>query len=518
MNQELGQELLQAFKLEAQEQAKDNFSRFCREILGYKDMNDIHKELCSILSDEEKNKIILMPRHSFKSCICTVGYSLWLLARESNARILIYSDSATKAEGFLGDVVSHIYGSVEGSIFRKVFGNWEQEAKQETWNRSQIVIKPRTTSSKEPSIDTGGIETSKVGNHYDYIIFDDIVSDVNVTTKAQMDKVADCYKKALSLLKPGGKILLLGTRWHFGDLYGRLIKENEKSGQFKVFIKDAQEKVNGRLIFEDIGLDSKFLKEQKERQGTRIYSALYRNNPTDDETAIFKARDFSFSDVLPTDLFITGTIDPAGQGEDFTAITVIGTDNEMNMHILDIVWQNKMNPSEMIERIITLNYKYKFRVFGVETNFFRGTLEYQLKERMNKEHEENPTSFTLFGIREFKASRKKGEGKYERIIALQPYHENRRIKFPGDSLELLQGAYSELAFQMIQFPNAPHDDILDSLAWNLPLIRKGGVAKKKDIEYNSPAWLERESYYKEINDMKRLPRRLRRGIPSLAFS
>lgn len=745
---------------------------FCVDVLGYHDLNDEHVELCRQLESAHKNKMVLMPRYTFKSCIATEGYSLWRLAKNVNLRILIYSDASTKAEGFLGEVVNHILGRVETSRFKEMFGEWEHKDKSLAWNRSQVIIKPRTSGQKEPSIDTSGIESSKTGCHYDVIIFDDIVSETNVTTKSQMDKVSECYKKSLSLLKPGGDVVMVGTRWHFGDLYGRLIAENKQTKLFNIFIRSAYK--GEKYFFNNIGPESltpERLQLLKNQQGTRVFSCnpyeapiimgdwrakpigevkkgdevigwtriknnrkrlckskvlkvqsrkaqvvkvimksgrtirctpdhrwysrppdkthqeykpaqvgsrlhfafepylkdlgikamksalwlgglydgegdctdsvvisqshhtnpevceklksslaildyswnsceraptrtawgksttsfwinggirgkrrfllecepvkgyeiensilkhgssfvkekdkvvsiepdgfeevfalqtetenyiawgylskncLYQNEPTDDETATFKVKDFAFSDFRAEDLYVTGTIDPAGQGEDFTAITVVGTDIEMNMYLLEIVNQNKMTPNEMIERIINLNYKYKFKMFGIETNFFRGTLKLDLEDRVSKEHVEGEQKFPLFGIHEFKASSRVGEGKYQRILGLQPYHERGAIKFPetnGDGkVELLQGAYSELAYQMIQFPNASHDDILDSLAYHLPLMRKGGVVKKSKIPRDTPAWLERKAYEREMDDNMRLPRRLRQRVHPLAFS
>ena len=498
--------------------AREHFRDFCFWTLGYRDLNSIHNRLCSFLEEKWKYKIILMPRYTFKSCIATVGYSLWRLARNPNERILIYSDAATKAEGFLTSITNHITDKVAGSSFRKTFGPWETNDKSLAWNRSQIVIKPRIEGHKEPSVDTGGIETSKIGCHYDLIIFDDIVSDVNVTTKAQMDKVSDCYKKSLSLLKPGGDVVIVGTRWHFGDLYGRLIAENRESGLFRTFIEKAF--TGDDYFFANIGensLTKDRLQLLRSQQGTRVFSCLYQNTPTDDETAIFKEKDFSFKEVSSIDLYLTATLDPAGEGEDFTAITIVGTDHQMNMYLLEIVNEH-LKPSQIIDKILTLNYKYKFKMLGIETNFFRGTLKQELDTRRFKEHQDNPKNFPLFGIHEFLASSKRGEGKYQRICALQPYHERGAIKFPGTCFELLKGAFSELSFQMVQFPNAPHDDILDSLAYHLPLIRKGGLVKTKEIPHNCPADLERQAYEQELKSMRMRPRRYRERIPGLTFS
>ena len=503
---------------------KSTLYTLCRDCLGYRDLNEIHKELCWFLEEDHPFKLILMPRYTFKSSVATVAFSLFNLLRDKNHRVLIYSDAQSKAEAFLSSIKSHIEGNVEGSGFARWF-DWFNRDKNATWNLSQIAIKGRTTSYPEPSVDTAGEGAGKVGMHYDTIIFDDLVSDKNVTTKDYMDKIANCYKKALSLLKPGGKVLLIGTRWHFGDLYGRLIAENPTTNMFKIFIKSAIAP-DGTYLFDKIGpnsLTKEFLAQQKANQGTYTFSCLYMNSPTDPETAVFKNRDFSFYGAIKKDdLYITATCDPAGQGEDFTAITVLGTDNKMNMHILEIVNKNKMQPSEIIETVIRLHYKYTFRMFGLEKNFYRGMLKKALQERITLEQSEN-LNFKLFGMREFEPTSRRGQSKTNRIMALQPYHEKGSIKFPGDKYELLENEFSILANQMTCMTSdgckAPHDDILDSLAYHLPLIQKGGLVKKAELPYNSPAELERRVYDQEINRMNRLPRRLRqRVIGQLAFS
>src|SRR3990172_6137156 len=250
----------------------EDYHFFAQMVLGHVDMNDEHLDLCRFLEKDSKSKLILMPRYTFKSCIITQGCTLWKLLHNPDNRILIYSDSATKAQNFLLGIKNHIEGKTGRSRFREFFSGWETTSLKGKWNDSQINISLRKAGSVEPSVDTGGIETSKVGMHYDIIIFDDIVSDLNVTTKSQIDKVHDCYKKSLSLLVPGGKVLILGTRWHFGDCYGRIIKEDDDKKIFSIFIRKAEN--NGELFFDDIGgssLTKEFLEQQKSEQGSWIY-------------------------------------------------------------------------------------------------------------------------------------------------------------------------------------------------------------------------------------------------------
>ena len=52
---------------------------------------------------------------------------------------------------------------------------------------------------------------------------DDLVEQNNIGTPEQIRKVITFYENSLDLIDPGGKIVVIGTRWAIGDLYGHLI-------------------------------------------------------------------------------------------------------------------------------------------------------------------------------------------------------------------------------------------------------------------------------------------------------
>lgn len=95
------------------------------------------------------------------------------------------------------------------------------------WTQDEIEIDQRTTGlSKEATITTAGVETAKTGSHYDLIIHDDLVERNNVSTVEQRKKVITFYRDSLDLLDPGGEMIVVGTRWALGDLYGHLLETN----------------------------------------------------------------------------------------------------------------------------------------------------------------------------------------------------------------------------------------------------------------------------------------------------
>ena len=509
-------------KVFLQEKGKLLFRYFCREILGFRDMNKDHDALCDFLQyDEAEIKLVLMPRFTFKSWICTIAHTLWLLMRDPSERMLIYSDSTEKSEGFLSGIKSHILGQAENSLFRAVYGPMEIPAKPGPWNLSEINIRVREGGAIAASIETAGIETAKVGKHYTRIKFDDLVSDKNVTTKELMDKVDNVYRNSGGLRYRSGKTDLVGTRWHFGDLYGRLLSELKGDKRFSVFHRKAHDE--GVFFFDNIGKESltqERCENLKKDWGSYKYACLIQNEPVDDETATFKTKDFSFYDEVPEGLYITCCLDPIppheGTKGDDAALTVCGTDHELNLYILDIV-SGRLQPSEQIEELFRLHRKWQINAFGVETNSFQKVMRRDIEFRYKEERLNNP-SFRFFSIQEFVGASL--PNKELRIRGLQPYHERGALRFPGKSLDTLKGVYYDLAFQLIQFPKSAKDDLSDSLSFHTQIHRKGTKRDfKEEIPWGSAKWYEKEIWYKkQVRQVQEAPRWNRPPMPELSFN
>ena len=136
--------------------------------------------------------------------------------------------------------------------------------------------------------------------------------------------------------------------------------------------------------------------------------------------------------------------------------------------------------------------------------------------RYQQERLKNPT-FRFFHIEEFVGSSL--PNKELRIRGLQPYHERRALRFPGTSVETLQGLWRDLAYQLIQFPKSAKDDLSDSLAGHIRLHRAGTPHEtSQDIPWNSAAGFERAQYAKERQAMGEQPRWLRTPVEGLVFS
>jgi hypothetical protein len=215
------------------------------EIIEGKGLNDS-------FDARKKNMLILMPRGTFKSSVVTIGFSLQIALNEPNARILIDSETQSKAKAFLSETKGHMESNeLYRSIFKAIHGVYPdgvstKRNKDLLWTNSEIVLACRSKPLKEPSIMVSGIDKSINGMHYDYIIGDDLHSEKNVTNSEQIQQVVDHWKLLYSLLDPGKVLIIIGTRWHFVDLYQEILDHHRDD--YNVIIRRAI-KLDGEAFF-----------------------------------------------------------------------------------------------------------------------------------------------------------------------------------------------------------------------------------------------------------------------------
>lgn len=193
-----------------------DFFLFAKHILNYRDLEcDVHGECVQALESDAKKKLIVMPRGSFKSSLGSVAYPIWRLLRDPNLTILLDSELYTNSKNLLREIKGHL----ASRSFIRIFG--DQSGTK--WDEGEIILATRTRNRKEASITVGGIETTKVGQHYDLIIGDDYNSAQNSDSPEKCQKVIDHFKYNLNILNPGGEYLIIGTRYAELDVIGFLL-------------------------------------------------------------------------------------------------------------------------------------------------------------------------------------------------------------------------------------------------------------------------------------------------------
>lgn len=219
MNALSREEKLQALLKKRRINYKSDLYLTCKELLGYRDMEwPTHGDMIEALESETKRKLLVMPRGTFKSSVGVVGYSIWRLMSDPNLRILIDGEVYTNSKNFIREAKALLTSDALVGLF----GEWKTD---HNWTESEFTIKQRTKSFKEASITAGGVDTVKVSQHYDVIIFDDVNSGNNSSTPEGCEKVLRHYKMSQALLEPNGVIVIIGTRYNVIDLPGFVLKQ-----------------------------------------------------------------------------------------------------------------------------------------------------------------------------------------------------------------------------------------------------------------------------------------------------
>lgn len=196
----------------------------------------LHDEATAVINAPGDRKLLLLPRGHQKSTIFSVAWVIQQILKDPDIRIKIISATWPLAK----DLLHQIKSILEQSALPDIFGPFL--ASRCRWTIDSIDVAQRTKWLKDPTISTAGIDTGKTGGHCDLMIFDDIVTPENTTTPEQVRKVVDGYQACLPLLDPGGRILIIGTRYVMGDIYGYIIENEARSVNGKMLVKEEDRK------------------------------------------------------------------------------------------------------------------------------------------------------------------------------------------------------------------------------------------------------------------------------------
>ena len=496
-------ELLSLLKQEKAQKGLQDLYFFAKYILKYDKISEQpHRELCDAIDIDWPKKLILEPRGSFKSTVCTIAYSIQQILKNPNIRILIDSEDLANAKKFLAEIKGHFEINEE---LRYLYGDLVGKTK---WTDNEIVVSTRTVSLKEPTILTGGVETPRVGLHFDLIIEDDFHSRNNTQTFEQIQKVIEHWKLNSAILEPEGKEIVIGTRWKIGDLYEEIInseKDRRKKGLKKKFLVRRRSAIDkeGNLHFPS-RLTKDFLEEQRLLLGGAFYACQYLNNPVDEGATLIKKDWIKFyGRYTPENIIRTSVIDPAISEKDEaceTCIITIGTDTDGYMYILDCVFMRE-TPDKIVDMMFRTQELHNPQSFGVETVIFQKALKYWVWERMRN-------GSPPISVVELKTDTR--ITKDMRIKGLVPYIESGTILFPGTGPNQLSGHMLKLYDQLTQYPMTKFIDGVDTLAYQLQLYTPPGVKKT----YMKPEdGLRIETIHNER--FKRMREKKRSSIPTI---
>lgn len=476
-------ENMEEARLVLRERCKQDLWFLCFHILDMPDIdNSLHHNMCERWEARRERKFTLWmtPRFHLKTSLWTRGGTIQELLINPHLRILIINAKLDIAEEILADIkLDWETNELLRWLFPEYVVDWAPKEVRNRckWLASRIDFpNSKYAGRREGSIQVMGVEASLVSKHYDLLIYDDPVNDINSATKSYRDKIQRWYQNSLNLrVDTKSRIRLIGTRWHFDDLYSRIIKQEIKR---RKRFKDLGKKIAPRYLiyhravvekadeggvrcagFDDVlpiwpeRFTVADITQLKEDMASYVFACQMMNNPVPEEDAIFRFSDINLIDLydIPTEVVNFMAVDMAveetEQG-DYSVISVASFDSQSKMYIRKII-RDKLLPAKMLQHVADLVRIYDVKRVAIEEVGFQKTLLRVYKEMATREGWYIPWA----PVKRGKSS------KLKRILSMQPRVE-RGDFYIEEGIENTDWAIEE----MTTYPRSAHDDILDTFA------------------------------------------------------
>ena len=431
----------------------NNLDVFSRTILSHikKDLEKTPKHIEKWYSEldglKDGQKVLrLSPRGSAKSTTHTINYPIREIYKDNNIRVVIASNTLEQAKGFLYEIKEHLE---RNELLKTTFGDLVpievKRGQSKKWTENKIIIN-RNYASKDATVSTCGVGGAVLSRRCDLMIMDDILDEENTATVGQREKIKTWFLKvALPVLVPQGKLIIIGTRWHFADLYSELIKQAKL---YDINVVAVEKALDGDKSYWPERYTVKWLTKQK-NANPDMFNCSYQNNPTGQHGSIFKLDNMKwYEDVNIKALDIYFIVDPAiskTDTADYSVINIIGVDNRGFIYTIEIV-RDRLTEPELIDLILNKVIQYKPMKIGVES------VAYQkgLKQFLDKETRERQLYVNIVELIPDK-------DKIRRARVVAGWFEQGLIYLRRD----MHDAIDELT----QFPKAEHDDIVDTFSY-----------------------------------------------------
>lgn len=342
----------------------------------------IARHLEAVERGDIKRLMITMPPRHGKSMLASEFFPAWYMGRNPGHYVV----TATYAQDLADDFGRKVKNQIEDPTFQQVFPGVGLADDSKSSKRFHVEggmggIEHLTTQRGAfYAVGVGGPLTGR-GAHL-LLIDDPIKNREDADSEVQRRKVKDWYTStAYTRLMPGGRIVIIQTRWHEDDLSGWLQAEHEHEG-WVVLNLPAIDRQGIALWPDQYPVD--VLHQIKRALPPRDWSALYQQQPQPDEGTFFQ-REWLKSWTTKPNVNVYGTSDYAvtADGGDYTVHRMWGIDSQGGLYRLG-GWRGQTASDEWIERQIDLIDEHRPLAWFGEAGVIQKAIEPMLKRRMRE--------------------------------------------------------------------------------------------------------------------------------------
>jgi hypothetical protein len=248
-------------------------------------------------------------------------------------------------------------------------------ARKEQWSKTEIKL------ANSSIVRARGYGVAVRGGHPGFVVLDDVLTDENIYSEIQREKVKEYFYSAITpMVIPGGQTIVIGTPMHSFDLYGDLQNNPEYGHSHFPAIKE-----NGDALWPS-RYTLEMLKAKEREIGSVRFAREYMCVPISDMSTLFPDRiiqeccrhDLSLITDVPQDLWDTYDIMvgvdlalSSSVGADYTVIMVVGVDEYRNRRILDIRRSKGKSMTDQLNDIYNVNYLFRPTKIFIESYQFQ---------------------------------------------------------------------------------------------------------------------------------------------------
>ena len=458
-----------------QKEIRQDFLSFVKHMWPSFIEGDHHKIMADkfnkVASGEIKRLIINMaPRHT-KSEFASNFLPAWMIGKQPDLKIIQATHNAELAVRF-GRKAKTLMDSEE---YKEIFNTRLRED-------SQAAGKWETAQGGEYY--AAGVGGSITGRGADLLIIDDPHSEQDAMNRASFDRVYEWYTSGpRQRLQPGGRIILVMTRWNVADLTGKLqrAQKEPKADQWEV-IEFPAILPSGSPVWPEYWKKEE-LEAVKASVSITKWNAQYQQNPTAEEGSIIKREWWNVweKEEIPPLMHVIQSYDTAfmkKETSDYSAITTWGVfkpdeDTPPQLILVDAVKDRFEFPE--LRKIAKEQYDYwKPESVIIEGKASGLPLTYEMRK---------------LGIPVINFTPSRGNDKHTRVNSVAPLFEAGQIWAPDAKFA------EEVIEECAAFPLGEHDDLVDSMTQAVMRFRQGGFIEHPEDYEDEELPQQQRTYY-----------------------
>ncbi len=438
-----------------------------------------HYFMCQCVQDLKSGDRFLLefPRGSYKSTCLNIMSNVQKIIRNPNIRILIKSNSERNAASKLIEAKKHFIMpratpnpyTEEYAYYHPfhagplgltdLFPEMVPKTTSEKGSNTEWDCPAKTIGQAEKTLTAAGVGTSKVSQHYDFVLGDDVWDYNSVTSAEQLTKAIDEMSEFKNLLtkQKSDWIGFINTRYAHDDPTPSF----QEDPQYRVQILSAITPEGGLTFPENMDGQSLYNEAQSNRYNFSCQKML---NPTDESQGFSRdwikylsyeqlLEEYHNNEINMVIRLLTDATVEEGMDNDNAAVVAVVFDSKERITVVEATRQ-KMQPTDFINELYRLGEKYRVE-FAVRQKTALETTIMHFVNREQKERRENDR----YVLRFHDHSLRKREKKMRITAALQPPMQKGYLYF-DPSMQTI----NEVEKELLDHPNTRKDDVLDALS------------------------------------------------------